>query len=64
MKNNSHFKRAASVIVLSLLMAFVLGLLGGNYLWSRFGPHQMILIKLTLSLAASLLVGLWQFSEF
>jgi hypothetical protein len=41
MRNNSHFKRAASVIVLSLLMAFVLypaGLLGGNYLWSRFGP--------------------------
>ena len=41
MRNNSHFKRAASVIFLSLLMAFVLypaGLLAGNFLWSSFRP--------------------------
>jgi ABC-type Mn2+/Zn2+ transport system permease subunit len=40
-RNNAQLKRAASAIVFSLLMAFVLylaGFLGGNYLWSRFGP--------------------------
>jgi hypothetical protein len=41
MRNNAKLKRAAAAIVFSLLMAFVLylaGFLGGNYLWSRFGP--------------------------
>jgi hypothetical protein len=41
MRSNSKVKRAAGAIVFSVLMAFVLylvGFLGGNYLWSRFGP--------------------------
>jgi hypothetical protein len=40
-RNNAQLKRAAAAIVFSLLMAFVLyipGFLGGNYLWSHFGP--------------------------
>jgi hypothetical protein len=39
--DNAQIKRAAAAIVFSLLMAFVFylaGFLGGNFLWSRFGP--------------------------
>ena len=41
MRNNSKLKRAVGAIVFSLLIAFVLflvGFLGGNYLWSHFRP--------------------------
>jgi hypothetical protein len=41
MRNNSKLKRAVGTIVFSLLIAFVVflvGFLGGNYLWSHFGP--------------------------
>jgi hypothetical protein len=41
MRNNSKLKRALGAIVFSLLMAFVLyllGFIGGYYLWSHFGP--------------------------
>ncbi len=41
MKNNSKLKRAVGAIFFSLSMAFILyllGFLGGDYLWSHFGP--------------------------
>ena len=40
-RTNSKVKRVAATVAFSLLMAFVLGLgglLGGDYVWSHFGP--------------------------
>ena len=41
MRTTSKLKRAIVAIAFSLLIAFVLylaGFLGGDYVWSRFGP--------------------------
>jgi hypothetical protein len=42
MRENSKLRRVARALLFALLMAFPLGLgglLGGDYLWSRFGPR-------------------------
>jgi len=42
MRENSKLRRVAVALLFALLMAFPLGLgglLGGDYLWSRYGPR-------------------------